>query len=116
MRLIETIPDERHVVANDRVGEINRKFGTHAFAILCSERKRISGESCWSWSMIDPVSLNARHGIGLEEKPSMTSLNAVGLFRVGIDYIIMVFFPQTVVMPALCVGMINTGLPSNLDP
>ena len=54
MRLIETIPDERHVVANDRVGEINGKFGTHDFVILCSERKRISGESCWSWSMIDP--------------------------------------------------------------
>ena len=46
----------------------------------------------------------------------MTSLNAAGLLRVGTDYIIMVFFPQTVVMPALCVGMINTGLPSNLDP
>ena len=54
-------------------------------------------------------------GIGLEEKSSMTSLNAAGL-RVGIDYIIMVFFPQTVVMPALYVGMINTGLRSNLDP
>ena len=43
VRLIETIPDERHVVANDRIGEINRKFGIHASVILCfSERKRMS--------------------------------------------------------------------------
>ena len=41
MRLmIETIPDERHVIANDRVGEIDRKFRTHAF-VLCSSSRKI---------------------------------------------------------------------------
>lgn len=41
VRLIETIPDERHVIANDRVGEINRKFRTHAFVMLCSTKENI---------------------------------------------------------------------------
>ena len=44
MRLIETIPDERHVIANDRVGEIDRKFRTHAFVMLCSTKEKFWGQ------------------------------------------------------------------------
>ena len=44
MKLIETIPDERHVVANDGVGEINGKFRIHAFAMLCCSEREYRGQ------------------------------------------------------------------------